>query len=95
MACYSIAVAALVSIGDRKLAFNKARKWLDNQADLVKDSYQYHCWAEVSSWLYDAAENVYVPYYPKIGFTKIAFTHAFRHLLLGSDYEKAIAETLA
>ena len=30
-----------------------------------------------------------------IGFIKIAFTHAFRHLRLGSNYQDAIAETLA
>ncbi|HBY78599.1 MAG TPA: hypothetical protein DEG47_16690, partial [Cyanobacteria bacterium UBA11148] len=28
------------------------------------------------------------------GFIKIAFTHAFRHLLKGSGYEEAIRETL-
>ena len=56
----------------------------------MKDSDQYHCWAEVSSWLYDAAENVDVPYYPQIGLVKIAFTHAFRHLLLGSDPNKCL-----
>ena len=95
VACYSIAIATLVKHpGNRKLAFDNARSWLDAQADLAKDSYQYHCWAEVSSWLYDAADNKNIPYFPHIGFIKIAFTHAFRHLLLGSDYETAIAETL-
>ncbi|VEP18043.1 ADP-ribosylation/crystallin J1 [Hyella patelloides LEGE 07179] len=95
VACYCIAIATLIQHpGHRELAFNDARMWLDYQANSVKDSYQYHCWAEVSSWLYDAADNVNVPYFPHIGFIKIAFTHAFRHLLLGSDYENAIAETL-
>ena len=95
VACYSIAIATLIKQpGKRELAFNNAKAWLDSQADLVKDQYQYHCWAEVSSWLYDAADNVNVDYFPQIGFIKIAFTHAFRHLLLGSDYENAISETL-
>ena len=94
VACYSIAVAALVNKGDRQLAFNHARSWLDSQANLVKDPEQYKSWAEVSSWLYDAADNVDVAYFPQAGFVKIAFTHAFRHLLLGSDYESAIAQTL-
>ena len=95
VACYCIAIATLIeSSGKRDLAFDNARAWLDSQADLAQDSYQYHCWAEVSSWLYDAADNVNVPYYPQIGFVKIAFTHGFRHLLLGSNYEDAIAETL-
>ena len=96
MACYSIAHATLInSSDDRQLAYNHARSWLDSQADLAKDSYEYHSWAEVSSWLYDAADNVNIPYYPQIGSIKIAFTHAFRHLLLGSDSATAIAETLA
>lgn len=95
VACYCIAIATLIGEpGKRKLAFNNARSWLDTRADLVEDSHQYNCWAEVSSWLYDAADNVNIPYFPQIGFVKIAFTHAFRHLLLGSDYETAIAETL-
>ena len=42
----------------------------------------------------DAADNLNVPYFPQIGFIKIAFTHAFRHLLLGSDYETAVKKTL-
>lgn len=96
VACYSIAISTLIKQpGKRELAFKNAKEWLDSQANLAKDSYQYHCWAEVSSWLFDAVDNVNVPYYPQIGFIKIAFTHAFRHLLLGSDYENAIAETLA
>ena len=95
VACYSIAITSLIQEpGQRELAFNRARTWLDSQADLAQDSHQYHCWAEVSSWLYDAADDVNVPYYPQIGFVKIAFTHAFRHLLLGSDYKDALTETL-
>ena len=50
--------------------------------------------SEVLSWL-DAAERGDGPaYHPVAGFVKIAFTHAFRHLLLGSSYEQAIQETL-
>ncbi|MEM9275967.1 MAG: ADP-ribosylglycohydrolase family protein [Cyanobacteria bacterium P01_F01_bin.143] len=58
VACYSIAIATLIKgPGNRELAFNNARAWLDSQEDLAQDSYQYHCWAEVSSWLYDAVDN--------------------------------------
>ena len=96
VACYCIAIATLIQQpGNRELAFNNARNWLNSQADLVRDSYQYHCWAEVSGWLMDAEGNVDIPYFPQIGFIKIAFTHAFRHLLLGSSYQDAIAETLS
>lgn len=95
VASYSIAIATLIKQpGKRKLAFNNARTWLDSQEDLAKQQRQYTSWKQVSSWLNDAVNNVNVAYYPKIGFVKIAFTHAFRHLLLGSDYENAIAETL-
>ena len=95
VACSCIAIATLLNHpGNRELAFSNARKWLNTQTDLVKNSEQYHCWAEVSSWLIDAEENTTVPYFPQIGFIKIAFTHAFRHLLLGSSYEDALVETL-
>jgi ADP-ribosyl-[dinitrogen reductase] hydrolase len=30
-----------------------------------------------------------------VGFVKIAFTHAFRHLIAGSDFTLALRETLA
>jgi ADP-ribosyl-[dinitrogen reductase] hydrolase len=41
-----------------------------------------------------ASENKNISYYPQAGFIRIGFTHAFRHLLLGSSYEEAITETL-
>lgn len=95
VACYSIAIASLIKhLGDRNLAFNNARTWLDSQESLAKYDYEYISWKQVSSWLDDAENNVNVAYYPQIGFIKIAFTHAFRHLLLGSDYQDAIAQTL-
>lgn len=95
VACYSIAIATLIKHPhQRELAFENAKTWLE-QADLAQNSQQDHCWAEVNSWLDDAANNLNIPYYPQIGFIKIAFTHAFRHLLLGSDYETAITQTLA
>ena len=94
VACYSIAVATLVNTGDRFKAIDNARGWLNSQANLTKDPEQYKSWAEVGSWLYDAVDNADIPYFPQAGFIKIAFTHAFRHLLLGSDYESAIAATL-
>lgn len=49
---------------------------------------------EVSGWLDEAKRNVVVPYTPQDGFVRIAFTHAFRHLMLGTTYEDALRETL-
>ncbi len=95
VACYCIAIATLIkNSGARELAFINAKNWLDSQENMAKHEREYTSWQEVSSWLKEAEDNVNVPYFPQIGFIKIAFTHAFRHLLLGSDYEKAIAETL-
>ena len=51
--------------------------------------------ADVAGWLTDAENNVAVPYYPAPGWVKIGFTHAFRHLLLGTSYLDALKETLA
>jgi hypothetical protein len=39
-------------------------------------------------------KNENFPYSPNIGWAKIAFIHAFRHLLLGTSYVDAIRETL-
>jgi len=51
--------------------------------------------AEPRRWLEEARANQAVPYTPMDGFVRIAFTHAFRHLALGTTYEEALRETLA
>ncbi|NET61262.1 MAG: ADP-ribosylglycohydrolase family protein [Symploca sp. SIO2E6] len=90
VACYTIAIASLLrQPGDRQTAFNCAKSWLESQAQTSQGQ------EEVFDWLQDAENNVNVGYYPQVGFVKIAFTHAFRHLLLGSDYVAAIRETLS
>ncbi|MDJ0844505.1 ADP-ribosylglycohydrolase family protein [Crocosphaera sp.] len=84
VACYVIAIASLMrNLGDREQAFARAKQWANANAN-----------REVKGWLKDAQNNVNVPYHPHIGFIKIAFTHAFRHLWLGTNYVDAIAETL-
>ena len=83
-ACYVAAISHLLgSPGDRSGACDQVWQWAD-----------VHATGEVTGWLHDAAANVDVPYEPQIGFVKIAFTHAFRHLLLGTSYVDAIRETL-
>ncbi|NER24661.1 MAG: ADP-ribosylglycohydrolase family protein [Symploca sp. SIO1C2] len=92
VACYTIAIASLLrKPGDRQTAFDSAKSWLESQAQVTQTSPGQ---AEVLGWLQDAENNVDIAYSPQIGFVKIAFTHAFRHLLLGSDYVAAIRETL-
>lgn len=84
VACYVIAIATLMRrLGEHKLAFERAQHWAESQGN-----------EEVRSWLTDAKNDVNVPYFPHIGFIKIAFTHAFRHLWKGSNYVDAIRETL-
>ncbi|HBL14292.1 MAG TPA: hypothetical protein DD379_23475 [Cyanobacteria bacterium UBA11162] len=84
VACYVIAIASLMRTpGEREVAFNRVKNWAELNAN-----------EEVRRWLQDAQENVDIPYHPHSGFIKIAFTHAFRHLLKGSGYEEAIRETL-
>ncbi len=85
VACYAIAIAHLINNpGERQQAFESAKKWAESEAPY-----------EVGDWLDDAENKTDIPYQPKIGFVKIAFTHAFRHLLIGSTYDEAIRETLA
>ncbi len=98
VACYTIAIASLIrEPGDRKKAFDSAKSWLELQAKRVQNK-EFACnqgQEEVLSWLQDAENNLNIGYHPHAGFVKIAFTHAFRHLLLGSDYVEAIGETLS
>ena len=69
VACYSIAIATLIrQSGQRELAFNNAKTWLDSQENLAKQQGEYTAWKEVSSWLHDAEYDVDVPYSPHIGF---------------------------
>lgn len=85
VACYCIAIANLLrQPGDRQNALDKVESWANTYAN-----------QEVSSWLKMAKDNIDIPYRPQIGFIKIAFTHAFRHLYQGSDYVSALRETLA
>jgi len=84
-AAYVLAIASLIRApGDAVRAFGAARTWADASA----------C-AEVRGWLDDAAAGTVVDYSPQDGFVRIAFTHAFRHLRLGTSYVEALRETLA
>jgi ADP-ribosyl-[dinitrogen reductase] hydrolase len=85
VACYTIAIAHLVeNLDDREGAFARAQDWAEESAV-----------AEVRDWLREAKEGVDVPFQPQDGFARIAFTHAFRHLLAGSSYVEAISAVLS
>lgn len=49
---------------------------------------------EVRRWLDDAAAGRQPPFHPQAGFVKIAFTHAFHHLLQRTPHVQALRETL-
>lgn len=82
---YVLAIASLVRApGDAARALDVATTWARANAD-----------DEVRGWLDDAAAGTSVAYTPQDGFVRIAFTHAFRHLHLGTSYIDALRETLA
>jgi ADP-ribosyl-[dinitrogen reductase] hydrolase len=82
---YVLAVASLVRApGDELRALAAARSWAEA-----------HACEEVRGWLDDADAGTRVPYTPQDGFVRIAFTHAFRHLRLGTPYVEALRETLS
>src|SRR5262245_3664460 len=84
VACYVIAISRLIrSPKDRRAALQAAKAWAESNAN-----------EEVCEWLVDAESNNPTQYHPQAGFIRIGFTHAFRHLWLGSTYVDAIEETL-
>ena len=82
---YVLAIASLIRApGDAVRALEVASTWArDNACE------------EVRGWLDDADADRRVPYSPQDGFVRIAFTHAFRHLRIGTTYVDALRETLA
>ena len=51
--------------------------------------------AEVRAWLKDAQEGMLPAFHLLAGFVRIAFTHAFFHLLQGTSYLEALRVTIA
>jgi ADP-ribosylglycohydrolase len=84
-AAYVVAVRHLVlNAGDSAGAFKAA------SAALADDGAE-----EVRSWLREAESGSGPPYHPNAGFVRIAFTHAFRHLMLETPFVEGLRETLA
>jgi ADP-ribosyl-[dinitrogen reductase] hydrolase len=95
VACYAIAIASLMrEFGDRRVAFDRAKSWIELQVKQATTVLEINASQEVLSWIIDAENNVTLDYLTQVGFVKIAFTDAFRHLRLGSDYQAAISTTL-
>jgi ADP-ribosylglycohydrolase len=83
-AAYVVAVRHLVlNAGDGDGALRAASAALDDEgAD------------EVRGWLREAESGSGPPHHPNEGFVRIAFTHAFRHLMLETPFVEALRETL-
>ncbi|CAG9318110.1 unnamed protein product [Blepharisma stoltei] len=79
--CYVKAITSLInSHGNREKAYNDAK----NIATLP----------DVQQWLEDIERSEPMPGNPNIGWAKIAFDHAFRHMKNGSSFYTAVSETL-
>lgn len=95
VACYAIAIASLMrELGDHRVAFDRAKSWIELQVKQATTVLEINSSKEVLSWIIDAENHVTIDYLTQVGFVKIAFTDAFRHLRLGSDYQAAISTTL-
>jgi len=85
VASYCIAIASLVNTpGNKDVAISRAKNWIASNA----------C-DELKQWFEEVENNVSESFYPHPGFIKIAWTHAFRHLIAGTRFEEAIQEILA
>jgi len=87
-ACVGAAVAYVMAIRHLILAPNDVRGAVAIAEVLARP------FAEPTQWLRDARDGVVVPFTPQDGFVRIGFTHAFRHLMLGTSYLDALRETL-
>jgi len=84
VACYVIAIAELIKTGNNMKAFRRAMTWIN----------QYGKTDTVKLWIQEAEENRKESYLNFPNHVKVGFTHAFRHLHLGTPYMDAIKETI-
>lgn len=84
-ACYVLAICHLINHpGDSPGAFQAARDYANEEGD-----------DDIRDWFRFISSGAKMPGVPQTGWAKIAFTHAFEHLLGESGYEEAIRETIA
>lgn len=87
-AAYVVAIRhLLLDAGDVEGALSQARRALDAGADEGAD--------EVRSWLEEAEQGVLPACHPLAGFVRIAFTHAFHHLLRETTFVNALRQVLS
>ena len=84
-ACYVLATGHLIrEFGDRQGAYQAAKNYAMEAGNL-----------DIRGWFTNIEQESPMPGHPKMGWAKIAFTHAFRHLIAGKSYVEAMSETLA
>ena len=66
---------------NNKGAYDAALSWAKEKAT-----------REVINWLINAQNNKKIDYFPEVFQVEIGFTHAFWHLLLGTEYTSAMEE---
>jgi ADP-ribosylglycohydrolase len=86
-AAYVVAIRhLLLNQGDLQGAFQAAVEIVDSNLDKGASS--------VRAWLADAFSGELPPCYPQPGFVRIAFTHAFHHLLYTRSFEEGLQRVL-
>ena len=87
-AAYVVAIRhLLLNAGDVEGAFSQAWRALDAGADEGAEEVRY--------WLEDAEQGILPACYSLAGFVRIAFTHAFHHLLRETVYVDALRQVLS
>eukprot|EP00035_Acanthoeca_spectabilis_P037814 m.47602 g.47602 ORF g.47602 m.47602 type:complete len:530 (+) comp8873_c0_seq1:96-1685(+) len=110
VAAYSIAIAHLVRTGTpldlsgsnasdavrRRGAFNSALAWAAGTGPdcTALDDPQKSARGIIAEWLVSARNGEKPPYQPQIGYLRIGFMEAFRHLHAGTPFKVALRETL-
>eukprot|EP00927_Polykrikos_kofoidii_P063069 TRINITY_DN57878_c0_g1_i1.p1 TRINITY_DN57878_c0_g1~~TRINITY_DN57878_c0_g1_i1.p1 ORF type:complete len:577 (+),score=109.58 TRINITY_DN57878_c0_g1_i1:110-1840(+) len=90
-AAYVLAAAHLIgSGGDRAGALRGVDMWAEEERKRQLGSGD-----EFKGWMADAIGTADLPFGPNIHSARIGFTHAFRHLQKGSNFEQAMRYTLA
>lgn len=86
-AAYVVAIRhLLLNPGDGSGALEQAKEVLGTEDEESE---------EVLSWLMDAENGELPAAYPSAGFVRIAFCHAFHHMLRGHSYFQAVHQVLA
>mmetsp|Transcript_148119 Transcript_148119/g.258428 ORF Transcript_148119/g.258428 Transcript_148119/m.258428 type:complete len:587 (-) Transcript_148119:97-1857(-) len=89
-AAYVLAMTQLIhTCGDRASALEAVENWKAEELEKSSPGSE-----NLSKWLQEAMAGEPLHFGPEYGWSKIAFTHAFRHLQIGSDFATAMKLTM-